>query len=56
MRTGGHPGTLSPSSEMIPSRRRTLNKGPESGIRMGVTPGWSHGEGISETPGGSTRA
>ena len=56
MRTGGHPGTLPPSSETMPSGRRTLNRGPESGIRIGVTPGSSRGEGISETPRGSMRA
>ena len=56
VRTGGHPGTLPPSSETMPSGRRTLNRGPESGIRIGVTPGSSRGEGISETPRGSMRA
>lgn len=56
VRTGGHPGTWSPSSEMVPSRRRMLNRGLESGIRIWVTTGWSQGDGISETPWGSTRA
>lgn len=56
MRTGGHPGTWSPSSETVPSRRRMLSRGLESGIRIWVTTGWSQGEGISETPWGSTRA